>query len=284
MIIDGKQWQQNRSASLLPTSSMHMSELYDKIKRQRDITPILHVNWRQQVNFGRKNAQTMRLFAGENFADQFDANGLPLINATDRLFASLDQSTDEFYIPEQELAQLSPEQQQALFVQMNGSETFADNLFAKIDAALADDTPINIGQNDTQAEQNTAKSRSTRLKEIWQLDGGITVYLRNIGRIPYLHIDSSLDFRQPIFDPKKANQIDNLSNDLSENSEKGAIAVNSPQQANYLQQPNYLQSASFNQLRRVISKQVHYFDHPLFGMLVIINRYRWPEEPNDGVE
>jgi hypothetical protein len=27
----------------------------------------------------------------------------------------------------------------------------------------------------------------------------------------------------------------------------------------------------------VISKQVHYFDHPLFGMVVRINRYRWPE-------
>jgi hypothetical protein len=22
---------------------------------------------------------------------------------------------------------------------------------------------------------------------------------------------------------------------------------------------------------------VHYFDHPLFGMIVRINRYRWPE-------
>jgi hypothetical protein len=27
----------------------------------------------------------------------------------------------------------------------------------------------------------------------------------------------------------------------------------------------------------VISKQVHYFDHPLFGMIVRINRHRWPE-------
>jgi hypothetical protein len=23
---------------------------------------------------------------------------------------------------------------------------------------------------------------------------------------------------------------------------------------------------------------VHYFDHPLFGMVVRLNRYRWPEE------
>ena len=54
--------------------------------------------------------------------------------------------------------------------------------------------------------------------------------------------------------------------------------------SNKIQQPNFLQRANFNQLRRVISQQVHYFDHPLFGMVVRINRYRWPEVPRDGLE
>ena len=34
----------------------------------------------------------------------------------------------------------------------------------------------------------------------------------------------------------------------------------------------------------MISKQVHYFDHPLFGMIVRLNRYRWPEEVEVEVE
>jgi hypothetical protein len=119
------------------------------------------------------------------------------------------------------------------------------------------------------------------------------VYLRNINRVPYLHIDSNLDYRQPIFDLNKVPKIQGLSTTLPNQS---AVVLNqlqtgSPQpdslqpgtlqpstlQPDY-QKPNFLQSVNFNQLRRVISKQVHYFDHPLFGMVVRLNRYRWPEE------
>jgi hypothetical protein len=274
-IIDGTEWQTKRGAFLLPSATMYMSDLYEKIKKQRDITPILHVNWRQEVKFGRKDAHTFRLFAGENFAEQFDANGFPIIDNTDSLFDSLNQSADQFYIPEQELKGLTPEQQQALLMSINGTapEAVTEDLFTRIAAALADEAPINIDQLESLAEQQTTTTEPSILTELWRLDGGITVYLRNVGRVPYLHIDSNLDIRQPIYDPKKSHKIEDLSTHLSG---QAAIVVNQLQQPNFLQ-PNFLQSVNFNQLRRVISKQVHYFDHPLFGMIVRINRYRWPE-------
>jgi len=273
-IINGNEWQRNRAPFLLPTSTMYMSELYEKIKRQRNITPILHINWRQEVKFGREDAQTFRLFAGENFTEKFDANGLPLVNDTDSLFDTLNQPTGEFYIPEQELTGLTPEQKQALLVSINGKalEPVADDLFAKITAALADDTPINFAQVQGLTEQQTTNIDPLIFKELWRLDGGITVYLRNVNRIPYLHIDSNLDIRQPIFDPNKTQKTQGLSTNLSG---QDAVVVNP------LQQPNFLQSVNFNQLRRVISKQVHYFDHPLFGMIVRINRHRWPEPESE---
>ncbi len=274
-IIDGTEWQTKRGAFLLPSATMYMSELYEKIKKQRDITPILHVNWRQEVKFGREDAHTFRLFAGENFAEQFDANGLPLVDDTDSLFDSLNQPADQFYIPEQELKGLTPEQQQALLMSINGTvpEAVTEDLFTRIAAALADEAPINIDQVVSLAEQQKTTAEPSILTELWRLEGGITVYLRNVGRIPYLHIDSNLDIRQPIYDPKKSQKIEDLSTHLSG---QAAIVVNQLQQPNFLQ-PNFLQSVNFNQLRRVISKQVHYFDHPLFGMIVRINRYRWPE-------
>jgi hypothetical protein len=284
-IINGIQWQQKRGPFLLPTSTMHMSELYQKIKRQRDITPILHLNWRQEVKFGRDKGQTFRLFAGENFADQFDANGLLLADAPENVSDSLHQTTDEFYIPEQELASLTPQQQQTLLSQMNETDTGAvvEDLLTRIAKALADDTPININQADSAINQTTTVPNTNIIKELWKLDGGITVYLRNIGRVPYLHIDSNLDFRQPISVFNKEQHIKDLSTELTE---QGAITVNQLQQPGSPQldssqpdniEPNFLQSVNFNQLRRVISQQVHYFDHPLFGMVVRLNRYRWPE-------
>ena len=273
-VINGIEWSQKRSAFLLPSAHMRMTDLYEKIKRQRDITPLLHVNWRQQVYFGRDNGQTIRLFAGKNFAQQFDTNGEILVNDTDGLFESLDQQTDELYIPEQELALLSAEQQQqALLTGISEPEmSISEDLFALIDQALADDTPISIEPAEAVSEQPNLDAKTDMLKELWQLDGGITVYLRNVGRIPYLHIDSNLDFRQPTFSSKAKVQIKEVSDSVTE---QGAIAVNQAQQ------PNYLQSVNFNQLRRVISKQVHYFDHPLFGMVVLIHRYRWPETEQD---
>jgi hypothetical protein len=96
--------------------------------------------------------------------------------------------------------------------------------------------------------------------------------LRNVGRVPYLHIDGNLDYRYPIFEVNQgilsADNLDNL-------AEQTAITQNQ------LQQPNALRSVTFNQLRRVVSKQVHYFDHPLFGMIVRINRFKWPVEPEE---
>jgi hypothetical protein len=267
--INGVEWPQKRSAILLPNSTMRLNDLYEKIKKQRDITPILHLNWRQQVYFGRENGQTIRLFAGQNFADQFNAQGIALISDTDALINSLTQETEQLYIPEQELALLSQEEHQALLAMHNGPEdNVDDDIFAKIDNALVDDSLLNFQHVDEKAKQSDDNSDSALLSELWQLDGGITVYLRNVGRIPYLHIDSNLDYRQPVYAPKLVVKMPQLT---PNDSAQIAIADNLPKQA------NYLQSVNFNQLRRVISKQVHYFDHPLFGMIVRIDRYRWPE-------
>jgi hypothetical protein len=99
-----------------------------------------------------------------------------------------------------------------------------------------------------------------------------------------------LDFRQPIFDPDQVRQVKDLPSSLPDQS---VIIVNELRQAGAFQpnfqepdsqEPNFLQSVNFNQLRRVISKQVHYFDHPLFGMIVRLNRYRWPEEEEEDTE
>ncbi|MFB1034626.1 MAG: CsiV family protein, partial [Sinobacterium sp.] len=238
-IINGNEWQRNRGPFLLPTSTMYMTELYEKIKKQRDISPILHINWRQEVKFGREDAQTFRLFAGENLAEKFDANALPMMNDTDSLFNTLNQPAKELYIPEQELAGLTPEQQEVL-LSINGTapEAVSEDLFAKISSALIDDTPINFLKTEWLTEQQSTKTAPSILKELWRLDGGITVYLRNVGRVPYLHIDSNLDIRQPIYDPNKTQKTEELSANLLG---QDAVVINP------LQQPNFLQRVNFNQ-------------------------------------
>ncbi len=263
VVIDGIEWQEKRGAFLLPSDTFRMPKLFNSIQKQRNISPMLHVNWRQEVKFGRENAQSFRLFAGKNYAKQFTLDGQAIIQDTDSLIDDL-MAQEYADKPAQPLAnntesretRLSDDQQQAL-------STHA--LFNKIDAALAEQQPIDFTLSTTAPEaEDELLSTEQQAQDIWQLDGEITVYLRRIGRVPYLHIDSNLDYRQPIY-PTTTRQ--DLTTEPALATTEQEIAAPQP----------YLQSVNFNQLRRVISKQVHYFDHPLFGMIVRIHRYRWPE-------
>lgn len=77
----------------------------------------------------------------------------------------------------------------------------------------------------------------------WELDGLLKVYLDYVNQVPYLHIDSE-------FKHYKLNI-----NELGE----AELAV-----------------YPFKQRRRIISKQIHYFDHPGFGIIVRLERFTPP--------
>lgn len=272
--IDGIQWQQKRGPFLLPKDTLRMQGLFSKIQKQRDITPILHLSWRQEVLFGRENASAFRLFAGKNFASQFDSNGQVLLDDTDRLMTSLHHQQAEKAHPDQAFALADgldhQDFEQKQLEPVFSAEQSSEQLFAQLDAALEDDSPISFKIPVENAEiPPQTPNTFTKLEDIWQLDGSIKVYLQNVGRVPYLHIDNQLDYRQAIY---RAELSSESSQDLDVTMPVEGITNGQ------LQEPNYLQSVTFNQLRRVISKQVHYFDHPLFGMIIRIHRYRWPEQ------
>ena len=275
--INGVEWQDKRRAFLLPEENLRMTSLFESIKSQRDINPILHISWRQEVVFGRENSQAIRLFAGKNYGEHYNLKGNIQPTDTDDLFASLNESKQTPYIPEEELAKLSSfEELSSTEAQVTTTDTESSpDLFSAIDAALLDDTPLAFTLSTTKSAPLSTREKEQRVSfsDIWKIDGEMAVYLRNIGRVPYLHIDSNLNYRQPVFDAEQAS----LSHAPQHVAEQFAIPNN------VVQQPNFLQSVNFDQLRRVISKEVHYFDHPLFGMIVTINRYKWPvvEKPEE---
>jgi len=78
----------------------------------------------------------------------------------------------------------------------------------------------------------------------WELNGIFKVYLDTVNRVPYLHIDSELVHASKKIDSQGLESID-------------------------------LYPAK--QRRRIISKQIHYFDHPAFGVIVRLQRYEKPD-------
>ncbi|GGW76469.1 CsiV family protein [Alteromonas halophila] len=229
---NGVEWPMVLFPHLLPSNARSLTDLSQQIRQTRGLTRLLHTTWRQEVVFGRDNAKSVRLIAGKNYADTFDSKGNQLKQLPDAVSedsdAALSEQEDLFDVLEQRLA--SPD---AIDFQV----------------MMAADPRQQQGAQSAQSAQTSAKS------PIWQIDGGLKVFLRYINRVPYLHIDSELFYRQPV----PLNQ-DNTTSDA----------------------PAYrLVSVPFDQLRRVISTQVHYFDHPLFGMIVEIRRYRPPEVPEE---
>lgn len=238
--INGVEWVFSDPPYLIAETSLQLTDLANSIAKQKGTTPLLHLGWRQEVLFGQDRAPFYRLFGGINYAQSFDAEGLPLI-ATSEEPLSFDEELDDSF----------------------GTPTQPD-LIDEIKRALAD--PDYVVSPDIQ--DLTSPEVQQRVAELWELDGLFKVFLRYIQGVPYLHIESQLDFRAPV----AAEQIE-LGTDPDEIGTRTIVETQ-------------LQAFQFSQLRRVISKQVHYFDHPLFGMVVQIRRFEKPlrEESDEVVQ
>ncbi|XOV78234.1 MAG: CsiV family protein [Aestuariibacter sp.] len=196
-ILNGIEFPFSEQAYVLPDSELELTEVYRHMRNSRDLKPLLHMAWRQNVATGRDNAPFYHIFAGQKFVTE-------------------QQKQDGIVTPQ---------------------PTFDDPL-AVIEYALSEDFTVQ--------EQQTEKT-NLRSAE-WPIDGLLKVFIEYIGGTPYLHIDS-------IFD----------------------VAVNND--ANTEQH-----SLRFSQLRRVISTEIHYFDHPAFGFVIQVRRYERPEPESDEPE
>lgn len=167
-----------------------------------------------------------------------------------RLFAG-ENYASQFY-PDGSLRPQSPSlNEPAPLDSVEQQQEDTQDLIAEIRAAIntPDWQPLQQQEQEAIPEEDTLV-----VTPVWELDGSMKVFLRYINRVPYLHIDNNMEFRAPVF-----------------------RHVGGEQQ-------QVLESYPFEQLRRVISTQMHYFDHPLFGVLVQIRRYYPPQKPQEAEE
>ena len=250
--INGIDWQRKGQAFLLPTQQFRLRSLYNKLNKQANLQGLLYLSWRQEVKFGQDKAQSVRLFAGKNYANEFYANG-----------RRKPQSVENNDIaPDAGLTETELDLDHSPSEQMQNAE-----LFAAIQQALNDDSPVELdfwSASQVNEALDSQTESQPELDEIWQLDGDFKVFLKYVGRTPYLHITSKLNYRQPIYDASLALPLPQ--------AEQAVLLGGTQQQA------NLLQNIQVSQFKQVISKQLHYFDHPLFGMAVYISRHHWPDD------
>jgi len=234
---------------------MVLAGLATAIQRKRGLTTLLHTGRRQQVFFGKENGTAMRIIAGQNFSTTFKADGTAI--PPSRLIES-----DNTVVEQSAYSEDGQAVNDTLSINQAGAETAIKiDLVSLIRQAITDDNFV--FESSSALTQDGLEDEALERLDLWEIDGSINVFLRYIQRTPYLHIDSSLDFRTPVFDNTVTTPTAQTENDLAK------------------PYPSHLKSFPLTQLRRVISKQLHYFDHPMFGMVIQIRRFSFPEPPEE---
>jgi hypothetical protein len=124
---------------------------------------------------------------------------------------------------------------------INSQATDEETFFADLKADLISNENIDWLAEESASGNKIKTTFQTQKK--YELEGQLKVFLDYVNQVPYLHIDSEFKHYR--------------------------VAVDT-------EQNSILQSYPLKQRRRVISKQIHYFDHPAFGLIVRLERFTPP--------
>ena len=308
IIIEGFDFRRAASPHLLSSDQHALTSISRQIRSSRELERMFHIAWRQPVLFGKDNAFNVHLYGGKNYASEFDIDGF--MRPADSESNSALESELEMNIPADSLNALD-ELTQTLHGQSSDSASISNNdsanqtaqtepdFFAQLDNRItnpkaipfSDINPLEKRSSDEEAIN--ADALGGRVPPIWEIDGRMKVFLKYINRVPYLHIDSELFYRQPVPSEYFTNSTfgdaaitSDINADIgSQNapvpaSEAMLAATENLTEDNPSNQAVEYKLASIPlaEQRRVISTQLHYFDHPLFGFIVQIRRYHRPAD------
>lgn len=234
---------------LLTQDELKLSDVYQTLKKQPDIRPILHTGWRQK-GYQEQTAIPVRLYAGIRYQKFFDEQGLARIIPAWQHWQNTEHA--ETSIPQNESTNsLTTDEQQAARVQDN-----IQKLLLKLSS-----------QSDTETIASTERRQSSLPKAwktsdpLWEIDGLFKIFMR--GR--YLNFDATFNVRRPSAFPEELS--DAMQQSISPEHWQAIQAVDGNKQ--------YLYNYQFSQKRRVITTEVHYFDHPFMGIVVQARRWGW---------
>lgn len=245
VIISGEK-DVNPYVHLMSPANFKMREIYRTLRRQRGIRPILHTAWRQPGG-AAKYSRATRLYAGYDYSDKFDFQGNPI-------------EQEDFTI-ESELASLDIDDNTTVDEANISVVENIERLLTMVDKGAK------IDYKSSTIEIDETDEAVVDPKQVREIDGLFRIY---IDAFNYLHIDAEFNIRREVEAPEEQqdNSIDHLLNQVvgSTSSELTILQNNTK---------TLLKNYHFKQTRRVITKQVHYFDHPYMGMIVEIRRYGW---------
>ncbi|WP_334313269.1 CsiV family protein [Psychrosphaera algicola] len=230
------------------------------------------MGWRQP-GLSKQRAVPVYIVAGKNYTDDFRYDGTPKFSIQEA------QSTDPVL---DRLTSLPDDK--------NSQNTLYNE--PVFDLQKAEKTNVQLFMEKLQNgavvdfKNNTLKApKSKHLPDTtWQLDGTITVHLNH-----YLYLDAKFNYREPVTQQINTdlflNDIDPLleKNETDEASLSTSVVISAMKEDQNLMTNNIdgskldltvLKHYPFEQTRRSYSGDLHYLDHPKFGVIFQIRKYR----------
>ena len=241
---------------LISSDSLKLKDIVTQLRRSKNFRPLLHLGWRQAPK-GRNQASAVKIFAGDNFDAYYQdqiANYQDAIAASEAQEALLSDilqtaSNDQQTTTQPEI--LSAAQQRQLVInnliaQLDNVPTDTEQLLELIDKPVLQ---LPLSNNESIDTSLMLMEQPAKVPQPWYIDGLFKVHLNH-----YLYITADFNI---------------LNMDLAKYATESLKA----------EPPTELTPIRFQQNRRVISGEIHYFDHPYVGMIVQIRRHKRPEPP-----
>jgi len=171
--------------------------------------------------------------------------------------------------------------QNALPIHLFAGQNYALDLYKDEIAKNASTTAIStqqvtqvdnqiVSESDHQLDALTALEKHDKIQDLYEIDGNFLIYVGH-----YLHIDSQLIVRtktqKPVSSTKPVSQnIKPVS--LDEADDAVQVVDLKPIEQTKVKTETVITETLFDQNKRLKSGEIHYFDHPLFGIIVQVRR------------
>ena len=296
VVIDGanlKNSVKDPALQIVPANELQLNEQFSALNNHANYNVVLHSAWRMQPKT-RKDAIPIRLFAGQNYQQQYQLNG----NVINQPVTASAQTTTA--------------------ITGNASTIINESNIIDLDNAATIDDGVIVQASSV--EMITALAPAEPTTPVWKIDGELTIYLEH-----YLYAKTNLFVRKEGTKVISATQVDGVKpteeeiitnaenidllellgihlepkqaehneiaftdeqikinaevegfkiDDVIENNAELSEFVNNTQLRD--KKVPFLNSYPMQQLRVIRSGEIHYLDHPMFGMLIQIRKYEPP--------
>jgi hypothetical protein len=249
-IVDGAPFENSEIPYLLDQDAFQLKDIYKQLRRSREFRPLLHVAWRQPV-YRLNQAIPVRLYAGEHLEQTYqDQQSLylkqqALLAEQESTIEALVNSEDNTLAETESINQVKEIRKSKLLNIIENADAFPED----INDLLAKTEQDKQLYQTLLSQTEQIYDGPTQPIQPWYLDGFFRLHLhRN-----YLNITADFNI---------------LSKTLA-NYENDALLPDTHE--------TVFETINFDQKRRIITKEIHYFDHPHMGMIVQVRRYNRPK-------